>query len=129
MPTNNQTNTGTNGTNGNTNTTGNIGTTGTTGTSGGGKVSVNSDNISGKSEDGSRIDNVCAALTQAGYTASNGGIDPDAHSTNAKTQKDTYIVCIVGGACAGTFQDMASSWYQEALSSNNNKAGIAFITC
>lgn len=133
MPTNNSTTNNSTNTNSSTTsstgtgTTGNTGTT-NTGTTAGGNVVVNSDNIQGNSEDNTRIENVCSALTQAGYAATNGGIDPDAHSNNAKSMKDTYIVCIVGGACAGTFSDMASSWYQEKLSENNNKAGIAFIT-
>ena len=115
-------------------TTGTTGTTGTatTGTvagqSAGGAVAVNSDNINGNSQDSTRIQNVCQALQQAGYQATASGVGPNTHSTDAQSYDNTYIVCIVGGACAGTFQDMASNYYQNYLKQHSNKVGIAFLT-
>jgi hypothetical protein len=104
------------------------GTSGTaTGANAGMTVVVNSDNIQGKDADQKRIDACVSALQQAGYTAKSSGIDPNAHCSDTKSNQNSYIVCIVGGGCSGTFNDMLSSGYQSTLKSNSDKVGIAFM--
>jgi len=88
-------------------------------------VVVNSDNIDGKSTDKERIKIVCDALRQAGYTAVESGVGPNWHVTDMRTHKNSYIVCIVGGLCAGTIQDYGAKYYQNYMSQNNNRGGQA----
>lgn len=90
-------------------------------------VVVNSDNIEGKSKDRARIQRCVDALKQAGYNAIASGIGPNWHVTDMRTHKNAYIVCIVGGLCAGTISDYAAKYYQNYMKGNNNKGGQAYF--
>lgn len=91
------------------------------------KVYVNSDNIESKSQDKARIDRCVAALKQAGYNAVSSGVGPNWHVSDMRTHKNSYIVCIVGGLCAGTIADYAATYYQNYMKNNNNKGGQAYF--
>ncbi|RAP46447.1 MAG: hypothetical protein BZ136_07515 [Methanosphaera sp. rholeuAM74] len=89
-------------------------------------VVVNSDNIEGKSADKARIQRCVDALKQAGYNAIASGVGPNWHVSDMRNHKNSYIVCIVGGLCAGTILDYASAYYQNYMKNNNNKGGQAY---
>ena len=97
----------------------------TTGTPTGTQVVVNSDTIDGGSRDKKRIQTVCDALNNAGYKAIASGVGPQYHTGDIKRYDNSYIVCIVGGLCAGTIVDYGSKWFQLELSKHNNKVGQA----
>lgn len=90
-------------------------------------VVVNSDNITGKSTDAALINKCVEALKQAGYNAIASGIGPNWHVTDMRTHKNSYIVCIVGGLCAGTIADYGAKYYQNYMKQNNNKGGQAYF--
>lgn len=103
-------------------------TTSSTGGAGSGKtIVVDSDNIEGKSKDKQRINNIVNALKQAGYNAVASGVGPNYHVSDMRDNKNSYIVAIVGGLCAGTIKDYGATYYQNYMKNNNNGGGQAYI--
>lgn len=90
-------------------------------------VVVNSDNIESVSKDKARIQRCVDALKQAGYNAIASGVGPSWHTSDMRTHKNSYIVCIVGGLCSGTIADYAATYYQNYMKNNNNKGGQAYF--
>lgn len=86
---------------------------------------ISTDNIDGRSKDSARMESVATALQQAGYRTKIAGIGPNTHYTMTKYEEDTgFLICIYGGACAGTIYDQCQSYYTKKI--KNNKLVMAF---
>jgi len=88
-------------------------------------ILVNCDNIYGKSKDQQMLNDIKAGLESKGYTnVKTGMINPNAPNSDISNVADNGVMFhIVGGLCAGTFRDLASSYYQDKLKSR----GLRFV--
>lgn len=98
-----------------------------------------SDNISGKTADTKRMQNICAGLKKKGISCQVSGLGPNTHNkimTDGKTPSNALIVQIYGGKCAGTIWNLGTKWYKKAKGSrkvhlvylpSNYKLNVAWL--
>ena len=78
-------------------------------------IYITSDDISSKTADNARIEDIILRLKALGINAYNVGVGANTHITvlqSHKVPKDALIVNIYGGACAGTLNEMGTKWYK-----------------
>lgn len=88
---------------------------------------VNSDNITGKTQDKNRVKKFVQAFKDNGNKAKYVGVGSNIHSNpqsyGCKGSSNKIWTVVVGGDCAGTYRDMLSSYFQKRL----NGAKIVII--
>lgn len=91
-------------------------------------IIVNCDNIHNKSKDRKMLQDIQATLQNIGYNVTIGGIGPNYHVSDLrKAPNGACLFTIVGGLCAGTFQDMGSTYYQNYMKNGNKKVVLGCL--
>lgn len=91
-------------------------------------IIVDTDNIHNKSRDWQMLKDIQSTLQSMGYTVSLGGVGPSYHVSDLrKAPSGSCLFTVVGGLCAGTFVDMASTYYQNYMKNGNKKVVLGCL--
>lgn len=88
-------------------------------------IMIDTDNIYGRSSDAKMLNDCASVLRSKGYNVTIGGIGPNYHVSDVnRCPQNGCLMVIYGGLCAGTFVDMASTYYQNMMKKRNIKVVV-----